>query len=88
MLRRSIYLGSTEPKCAGRKEVCSRAERCARNLVDAHRGRPVRDFTSGWMVRWVESSCPGWLDADHYRDAPVAPRPAHEAPMGIGRVRL
>ena len=83
-MQRSVYLGSDQAKCAGRRLSCPRADRCARNLVDAHRGRPMTDYTTAGINAWRADECRGWMDAALYREAPQRPaRPVHEAPFGI-----
>lgn len=81
MIRPPVTLPPAEPRCPDtRAKPCSSAGSCARALVAADQGRPLRDF-SPERNQWL--GCPGYLPASAYRATKAAGPTVHDAPEGL-----
>lgn len=81
MTRSPVTLPLTEARCPdARAKPCSQAHGCARALVAADQGRPLRDYSTD-RTTWF--GCPGYLPASSCRGVKPAGPTVHDAPEGL-----
>ena len=81
MIRPPVTLPLTEARCPEtRVKPCSQSHGCARALVSADKGRPLRDYSTE-RNPWL--GCTGYLQASACRSTKPAGPTVHEAPEGL-----